>query len=113
MKELVVPYPEWNAEGVSVSITLGHRVEQVSFVTSEGVGREVDFLLPLALLPAMRRGSCLKLPETISSRLLLAVPKIQDVFCVWDEELFERISLDAQTRSNGQADRPSGVASFL
>ncbi len=73
----------------------------------------MDFLVPLALLPAMRRGSELKLPGTISSRLLLAVPKIQDVFCTWDEELFERISLDAQTRSNGQADRPSGVASFF
>ena len=34
---------------MSVSITLGHRVEQVSFVTSESIGREVDFLLQSSL----------------------------------------------------------------
>lgn len=55
----------------------------------------------------------MKLPGILSSRLFSAVPKIQDVFCVWDEELFERISLDAETRRDGQAERASGVASFF
>ena len=34
---------------MSVSITLGDRVEQVSFVISESIGREVDFLLQSSL----------------------------------------------------------------
>jgi hypothetical protein len=113
LKEVVVPHPEWNTDGVSVSVNLGGRVEQVSFVSSEGIGREVDFLLPLTLLPAMRRGSWLKLPGTFSSQLLLAVAKIQDIFCVWDEELFEHISLEAQTRRDGHTARASGVGCFF
>ncbi len=116
LNELVVSHHEWNANGVSASIALGGRVHPVSFVASEGVGREVDFLLPLTLHAAMVTGSHLKLPGLVSSRLFSAVPQIQDTFRLWSTKHkranFQRVPVDVEVR-NGPADRASGVACFF
>jgi hypothetical protein len=105
-KELVVR-PEWDAGRVSVSITLDGREHQLWFAPSgEDFGTEEDFLLPLALFPAMVGGSRLQLPGEVSPRLLSAAPKIQDVFRLWGAEYWgekysglQRIAVDAKVRS--------------
>ncbi len=115
-KELVAR-AEWNIGRVSVPITLDGRVHPVWFVASEGLGREADFLVPLTLPPAMVAGSRLKLAGTVSPQLLSAVPKIQDIFCLWSEEHlgveFQRVPVHAKVRSRPLADRASGVACFF
>ncbi len=115
-KELVAR-AEWNIGRVSVPITLDRRVYPVWFVASEDFGREADFLLPLTLPSAMVTGSRLKLPGTVSPQLLSAVPKIQDIFCLWGEEHwgveFQRVPVHANVRSRPTADRASGVACFF
>ncbi len=115
-KELVAR-AEWNVGRVSVPITLDGRVYPVWFVASEDFGREADFLLPLTLPSAMVTGSRLKLPGPVSPQLLSAVPKIQDIFCLWGEEHwgleFQRVPVHAKVRSRPTADRASGVACFF
>jgi lipid II:glycine glycyltransferase (peptidoglycan interpeptide bridge formation enzyme) len=110
----------WKADEVSTSITLAgrtlsDRAYPVLFVTSEGVGRKVDFVVPLALLPAMVTGSRLKLPGTVSSQLLSNVPNIQDVFRLWEQEFRfvpQRVLVDSKARKEG-GERASGVACFF
>ena len=118
MRELVITPPEWKYDEVSTSITLagrtlGDQIHSVKFVASEDVGWEVDFLLPLALLPAMVTDSRLKLPGQISYRLFSAVPTLQNVFCLWDEEFDiyppKRILVDAEIQSR-DGEHASGVA---
>jgi lipid II:glycine glycyltransferase (peptidoglycan interpeptide bridge formation enzyme) len=121
LKELVVTHHEREADGVSTAITLagqalGDREYPVWFETSEDVGGEADFLLPLTLLPAMVTGSRLKLPGKISSRLLSTAPKIQDVFCRWDEKFQfppQYVPVDAEVRRSRTTERASGVACFF
>ncbi len=110
----------WDADRVSVSITLDGREHHLWFAASgEDLGREEDFLLPLGLFPAMVTGSRLKLPGEISPRLLSAVPKIQDIFRLWGDEYWggrysglQRITVDAEVRG-GPMERASGVACFF
>jgi hypothetical protein len=118
LKELVVR-PEWGADTVSVSITLDGRTHPVWFAASEDLGREEDFLLPLALFPAMVSGSHLKLSGEVSPRLLSAVPKIQDIFRLWGDEHWggklqglRWVAVDAGVR-NVSVDPASGVACFF
>jgi hypothetical protein len=96
--------------------TLDDRAHSVRYVASEDVGAEVDFLVPLTLLPAMVTGSRLKLPGQISSRLFSAVSKLQDVFCKWEEEFTffppKRIAVDAQVQVKNH-NQASGVACFF
>ena len=117
-KDLVVR-PEWDAGRVSVSITLGGRTYHVWVAASEELGREEDFLLPLALFPAMISGSRLELPRGVSPRLLSAAPKIQDVFRLWGEEYWSDtlsglrpIAVNAEVRSS-PVERAPGVGCFF
>jgi hypothetical protein len=116
MKELAVSHAEWDADRVAVSISFGNRIEKVSIATSEDLGKEADFLLPLTLFPAMVTGCHLKLQGNVSSRLLSAVPKIQDIFRLWGTEHWSKkyqwVSVKAKAR-NRNADRASGVACFF
>src|SRR3954464_2473089 len=80
---------------MSTSITLDGCMHNIRFAASEEFGgREADCLLPLTLLPAMATASRLKLPKGVSSKLLSSLPKIQDVYCSWWEELFRRVSVE-------------------
>jgi hypothetical protein len=117
-KDLVV-HPEWDAGRVSVSITLDGRTYHVWVAASEELGREEDFLLPLALFPAMIGGSRLELPRGVSPRLLSAAPKIQDVFRLWGEEYWSDtlsglrpIAVNAEVRSSPVECAP-GVGCFF
>jgi lipid II:glycine glycyltransferase (peptidoglycan interpeptide bridge formation enzyme) len=84
--------------------------------TSEGIGREEDFLLPLALPPAMITGSRLKLPGRVSSRLIATLPLLQDTFHVWGTHNwganFQHVPVDVEAQSKG-AKPASGVACFF
>jgi lipid II:glycine glycyltransferase (peptidoglycan interpeptide bridge formation enzyme) len=88
----------------------------VYFETSESIGREEDFLLPLTLPPAMITDSRLKLPGRISSRLLSTLPLLQDTFHVWGTHNwganFQHVPVDVETQNKG-AKPASGVACFF
>jgi lipid II:glycine glycyltransferase (peptidoglycan interpeptide bridge formation enzyme) len=60
--------------------------------------------------------SRLKLPGKVSARLFSAIPKIQDMFCLWGrghwDTNFEHVPVDVEVRSKG-AKRGSGVACFF
>jgi hypothetical protein len=88
MRDLAISPPERTRDRLSATITLSDRVfgdrsRLVYFETSESIGTEVDYLLPLTLLPAMITDSRLKLTGRVSSGLLSSLPKLQDVFHIW------------------------------
>jgi lipid II:glycine glycyltransferase (peptidoglycan interpeptide bridge formation enzyme) len=121
MRELAVSPPERAGDRISATITsstqgLGDRARVVYFEASENIGREVDFLLPLALPPAMIAGSRLKLPGSVSPRLLSTLPKLQDVFHLWGTQnwgmKYQRVPVDVGARSKS-AEPASGVACFF
>ena len=121
MRELIVTSPEWKYDEVSTSVTLagrtlGDQVHLVRYVASEDVGAKVDFLAPLTLLPAMVTGSRLQLPGEISPRLYSTMPKVQDIFCQWEEEFDffppRRVAVEAEVESRN-GNQASGVACFF
>jgi hypothetical protein len=61
------------------SFPLWFRIANGSF------GRDLDFLVPVTLLPAMRLGARLTLPGPVSPRLAASVPKLQEIFGLWNE----------------------------
>ena len=69
------------------------------FSCEQGIGLASDSLAALTLLPAMRAGAPLELPEPVSPRLLSAMPRIQDIYHAWDRDRFERVAVMAQRRS--------------
>jgi hypothetical protein len=52
---------EWEPQKVSASLVIGREEHRVWVAANEGLFQEADFLLPVALLPAMRVGATLKL----------------------------------------------------
>ena len=116
MEELLVWKPSWTAKEMLTSIILGGRTHHVRFAASEELGgREADCLLALTVLPAMATASRLKLPESVSCKLLSSLPRIQDVYCSW-EELFRRVTVDVPKggRESTASARPSdNVACFF
>ena len=101
---------------MSTPITLGGRTHNIWFAASEEFGgREADCLLALTLLPAMATASRLKLPEGVSSKLLSSLPRIQDVYCSWEEK-FRRVTVDVPEgrRESTTSARPrDNVACFF
>jgi len=70
-----------------------------------------DFVIPLLLLPAMRRGENLDIPITISHQLSAALPTVQDIFTIWDRAKTRIVvSAAATVPSAGMVGR--GVACF-
>jgi lipid II:glycine glycyltransferase (peptidoglycan interpeptide bridge formation enzyme) len=121
LRELVISHPERDGDRLSVTITLsgrglGDRARAVYFKTSESIGREEDFLLPLTLPLAMITDSRLKLPGRVSSRLLSSLPKLQDMFHLWGTvnwgAQYQRIAIDVEAQGTGT--KPAlGVACFF
>jgi hypothetical protein len=120
-KELVAR-AEWNAERVSVYVTLEGRDHRLWMAASgEELGREMDFLLPLTLFPAMVAGSPLKLSGgEVSPRLLSAAPRLQDIFRLWGDEYWgekyqglQPVRVDAEPRGSVPAAKASGIACFF
>jgi lipid II:glycine glycyltransferase (peptidoglycan interpeptide bridge formation enzyme) len=121
MRDLAISPPERTRDRLSATITLSDRVfgdrsRLVYFETSESIGTEVDYLLPLTLLPAMITDSRLKLTGRVSSGLLSSLPKLQDVFHIWGTRNWganlRRVPVDVESRSMGTKPA-SGVACFF
>ncbi|MDJ0851494.1 MAG: hypothetical protein QNK04_24230, partial [Myxococcota bacterium] len=85
----------------------------VSFRCSESLLEpSPEALLPCRLLPAMRRGCDLDLPDPLSPRLMAAVPTIVDILAAWFPKL-QRVSVRGQSRA-AMPRRASGrVGSFF
>ena len=76
------------------------------FSCQQGLGSASDSLAALTLLPAMRAGSPLELPEPVSPRLLSALPRIQDIYHAWDRDRFERVAVRAGKRREQKTPAP-------
>lgn len=104
-------------EADTVAVTLDGLEQTVRFVVSGAeVGKEVDYLLPLTLFPAMARGHCLRLPGEVSPRLISAVPRIQDIFGLWCTEYWRgnlqkarHVPVDTLVRAGSDLRRGPGV----
>ena len=121
LRELTISPPERTGDRLSAKVTrsargLDDRARVIYFETSESIGKEVDFLLPLTLPPAMITGSRLKLPGRVSPRLHSTLPRLQDMFRLWGTQnwgaKYQRVPVDVDVRSK-RAEPASGVASFF
>ena len=82
---------------ISVEIRVDDRPFSLWFRVENGsFGRDLDFLVPVTLLPAMRLGARLTLPGPISPRLVAAVPKVQQIFTLWNEA-YQTVPFDIPT----------------
>jgi hypothetical protein len=99
------------ADSLAVTFELDGTEYRASLSTAQGLGPEADCLLALGLLPAMRAGRRLRLPDAVSPRLLSAVPEIQNIFHAWDQDRFERVAVEARTRE-GRPKAP-GIGCFF
>ncbi len=65
-------------------------------VVNGSFGRDLDFLVPVTLLPAMRLGARLTLPGPLSPRLVASAPKVQEIFGLWNEA-YRTVPVDVPT----------------
>jgi hypothetical protein len=82
---------------ISVEIRMDDSPFQLWFRVENGsFGRDLDFLVPVTLLPAMRLGAHLTLPGPVSPRLAGSVPKLQEIFRLWNEA-YATVPVDVPT----------------
>jgi len=93
---------ERTANTLEASFILNGNEHRASLRSSEEIGSEADSLLHLALLPAMRSRSVLRLPQPVSPRLLKATDMIQDIWRTWDEK-YGRVNLEVEARDTDLA----------
>lgn len=110
--QTVIRDMEWFSKRVSATMDVAGDEYPIWIEASEEIFREPDFLLPVALLPAMKAGAPLKLPGEVSPRLLSSVPQIQDIFNMW-ESVYKHIPVEASGIREADAGRGSGVACFF
>lgn len=111
LDEALVQGIEWEPQKVTASLVIGGEEHEVWVAANEDLFQETDFLLPVALLPAMRAGATLELPGEVSPRLLSSVRQIQDILNMW-ESIYKHIPVKAEARGT-VAGRGSGVACFF
>jgi hypothetical protein len=84
--ELTIGGVELTEQEVSAEIRVDERSFPLWFRVENGsFGRDLDFLVPVTLLPAMRLGADLTLPGPVSPQLAASVPKLQEIFSLWNE----------------------------
>ena len=86
------------ADSLAVTYELDGTEYRASLSAAQGLGPGAESLIALGLLPAMRAGRRLRLPDAVSPRLLSAVPEIQNIYHAWDQDRFERVDVEARTR---------------
>jgi hypothetical protein len=106
LQESLAPHVERSARELTVRLALGGEERRTRFSCEQGIGPTADFLAALTLMPAMRAGIPLALPEPVSSRLLSALPRIQDIYHAWDQDRFERVDVVAQRRTEHPTPAP-------
>ncbi|HEX6709951.1 MAG TPA: hypothetical protein VF068_06430 [Rubrobacter sp.] len=106
LHETLAPHAELSARELTLRLALnGHEI-RTWFTCRQGIGSASDSLAALTLLPAMRAGSPLELPEPVSPQLLSAMPRIQDIYHAWDRDRFERVPVRAGTRREQKTPAP-------
>ena len=99
-------------QAVSAEIRVDDRSFPLWFrVANATFGRDLDFLVPATLLPAMRLGAHLTLPGPVSPRLIASVPKVQAIFGLWNEA-YERVAIDVPAGASAHG-RGEGVGCFF
>lgn len=109
--ESLIQRVEWEPQRVSALVMIGGEEYNVWIDANADLFQETDFLLPIALLPAMRAGTLLQLPGRVSPRLLSSLQQIQDIFSMW-ESIYKHIPVKVEARGTA-AERGSGVACFF
>ena len=83
---LTIGAVELTEREISAEILVDGRSFPLWFRVANGsFGRDLDFLVPVTLLPAMRLGARLTLPGPVSPRLAASVPKVQEIFTLWND----------------------------
>jgi hypothetical protein len=108
LHETLAPHAELSARELTLRLELNGDEIRTRFSCEQGIGCASDSLAALTLLPAMRAGSPLELPEPVSPMLLSTMPRIQDIYHAWDRDRFERVAVRAGTRRE-ERERASGV----
>lgn len=106
--EALIKDVKWEPRKVSASITIGGEEHNVWISANHDLYQETDFLLPVAILPAMKVGATLDLPGEISPRLLSSTGQIQDIFNMW-ESILKHVPVRAEARG-AAGERSGGVA---
>ena len=97
---------------ISVEIRVDDRAFLLWFRIANGTfGRDLDFLVPVTLLPAMRLGARLALPGPISPRLVASAPRVQEIFTLWNE-VYRSVPLEAPTEVTSRG-RNEAVGCFF
>lgn len=102
LHEALAPHAELSARELVVRFTLDGDEHRIWFSCQQGIGSASDSLAPFTLLPAMRAGVPLELPEPVSPRLLASMSRIQDIYHAWDQEGFKRVDVRAKPRPERQ-----------
>ena len=88
---------ELTEQEISAEIRVDERSFPLWFRVANGsFGRDLDFLVPVTLLPAMRLGAHLTLPGPVSPRLVASVRKLQEIFRLWNEA-YHAVPVDVPT----------------
>src|SRR5688500_7687081 len=99
-------------DAISAEVRIGEVSQPLSFRVRNGIlGSELDFLVPVTLLPAMKTRVPLALPGRLSPRLAAAVPDIQAIFRLWNPA-YETVALDARLRRS-EGNEASSVGCFF
>ena len=102
LREALAPHAELADRELTVRLTLDGEEHRIWFSCQQGIGSAADSLAAFTLLPAMRHGSPLELPEPVSPRLLASMSRIQDVYHAWDQDSFKRVAVSARPRRERQ-----------
>lgn len=107
------------AGGIDCSVDLDGVAHTVRF---EGAGLSeagaAEAGLALALMPAMRASGLLRVPQPTSTRLLAAIPTIQDIIGTWEQRFpiygrYRRVDVDAPASRPSDAMAGRGTAAFF
>jgi hypothetical protein len=106
LHEALAPQAELADRELTVRLTLDGDEHRIWFSCQQSIGSASDSLAALSLLPAMRVGVPLELPEPVSPRLLASMSRIQDIYHAWDQDSFKRVAVRARPRKEQQTQAP-------
>ena len=110
--ELAVPEPVVEGERVTIRLAGAGLNHDVHYSIAGLAPPNLDFVLPAALVPAMRVAGALRLPGPVSPRLLAAAPVLQGIYRTWDDA-FGPVRLHAHAREVGRSAGGRGTAVFF
>lgn len=98
---------------LSATFTTPQKQLEIWFRTDAGtINALAEPFLPIALIPAMRRGWAIHIDEAISPALYEGANNIQQVMCSWYKN-FSRVPIEAKRALDGDVKQSRQVAAFF